>query len=117
MFPTIRPEQLKPKLKSQLLKVEKINRRLYFTTEGYFVRGLLCQLCFQTAFSVILYKLLTTLKTKGHQDDRDYALLMVRVAYEASGFFFFFFSTRPWVDMPVVPQIRTWTDDSIFEYM
>ena len=27
MFPTIRPEQLKPKLKSQLLKVEKINRR------------------------------------------------------------------------------------------
>ena len=29
MFPTIRPEQLKPKLKSQLLKVEKINRRLY----------------------------------------------------------------------------------------
>lgn len=43
------------------------------------------------SFSLILYKLLTTFKTKEHQDDRDYALLMVGVAYEADGFFFFFF--------------------------
>ena len=80
---------MRPKLKSQK------SRRLIadFTTEEYFVRGLLCQLCFQTEFSVILYKLLTTLKTKEHQDDRDQALLMVGIAYEADGFFgvFFFF--------------------------
>ena len=68
------------------------------------------------SFSLILYKLLTTFKTKEHQDDRDYALLMVGVAYEADGFFFFFLQGFEWT-RPVVPQIRTWTYDSILEYM
>ena len=69
------------------------------------------------SFSLILYKLLTTFKTKEHQDDRDYALLMVGVAYEADGFFLFFFLQGFEWTRPVVPQIRTWTYDSILEYM